>query len=188
MGRFAYAGGCPLYRVYAPRREYVFMEENGPVDHGRLRRKRCERGASFSPPWRPHECSWRIIVPTRPISLHSPRVFSIHLALNSTLSYNSSHATGGGTGRHSRLKICRCKACRFESGPGYHLFVSISRSVETLAFRGTCHDSNPPFEMGHLAKGRLLGAVLTRGRPLDAGANRCVVRGARQGLGPARRP
>ena len=70
MGRFAYAGGRPLYRVYAPRREYAFMEENGPVDHGRLRRKRCERGASFDPPWRPHECSWRIIVPPRPIPLH----------------------------------------------------------------------------------------------------------------------
>ena len=43
MGRFAYAGGRPLYRVYAPRREYAFMEENGPVDHGRLRCTRCER-------------------------------------------------------------------------------------------------------------------------------------------------
>ena len=81
-----------MYRVYAPRIEYAFMEENGPVDHGRLRRKRCERGASFNPPWRTHECSWRIIVPPRPIPLHSPRVFSIHLALNPTLSYNSSHA------------------------------------------------------------------------------------------------
>ena len=49
MGRFAYAGGRPLYRVYAPRREYAFMEENGPVDHGRLRRKRCERGCVLFP-------------------------------------------------------------------------------------------------------------------------------------------
>ena len=49
MGRFAYAGGRPLYRVYAPRREYAFMEENGPVDHGRLRRKRCERGGVLLP-------------------------------------------------------------------------------------------------------------------------------------------
>ena len=43
MGRFAYAGGRPLYR------EYAFMEENGPVDHGRLRRKRCERGGVLLP-------------------------------------------------------------------------------------------------------------------------------------------
>ncbi len=29
--------------------KYVFWEEGGPVDHGRLRCTRCERGASFSP-------------------------------------------------------------------------------------------------------------------------------------------
>ena len=42
-GTVLYVFGRHCTMVYAPGREYAFMEENGPVDHGRLRRKRCER-------------------------------------------------------------------------------------------------------------------------------------------------
>ena len=73
MGRFAYAGGRPLYRVYAPRREYAFMEENGPVDHGRLRRKRCERWCVLFPiTGRTHEEVVRLMYSDGPLTQGAP--------------------------------------------------------------------------------------------------------------------
>ena len=49
-GTVLYVFGRPCTMVYAPGREYAFMEENGPVDHGRLRCTRCERGGVLPHP------------------------------------------------------------------------------------------------------------------------------------------